>query len=80
MFFEYIVPAVIIVICNVFHGDPNQKSYEIVTACFGWSIVPSMILYLFTQNDIAFQISMFCMIAALSRDYEKMLKAIFRKT
>lgn len=80
MVLEYIVPAVIIVLCNVFHGDPNQRSYEIITACFGWCIVPAMIFYLFIGNEVAFQITMFCMIAAFSRDYEKTLKRIFGKS
>lgn len=91
-FIEYIIPSIIIVISNVFGGDYRSRKYEIVTAIFGWLGAISLTLYfilLLIRSFLApnfkydiehyiVHITWFTLLAAFSRDWEKLLKQIFR--
>jgi len=79
LWFTTVVPAAIIVLSNVFSGDPEGRRYELITMCFGLSVIPSAIWWIVTGSLIAQQVCTLCLIAALSRDYEKILKRLFGK-
>lgn len=89
---EYLIPAVIILLSNLFSDHPGGLRWEAVTALFGWSAIISLITYIsfslfsFWIPEIAekakpycLEILIFTLIAALSRDYERMLKPIFKR-
>lgn len=84
---EYVVPGLIILIGNLLSGPHGTITYEIVTACYGWAAVFSLSLWMlvsvFFSQDAAntYLIPVFglCLIQALSRDYEKMLRPIVDK-
>ena len=78
------IPAAIIMFANVFGGEHNTYRYEKMTALFGWvagiSILLSFMLPLLGDNlrGYLLQIGMFSMITAVSRDYEKLFKYVFK--
>lgn len=74
-----LIAAVIIIASNVFGGNHGSINYERVTAIFGWAIVPAVVLYAITGHPLASKVAGFTIIAAFSRDYEKVLRTIFRK-
>lgn len=79
-----IVPAVVILIANLMSGKHSSLRWEFVTAIFGWGILISLAAYilvaaLFPGSPAAsylIQISGFCLITALSRDYERILRPL----
>lgn len=75
----HVIPAVIIVLTNVFGGDHGTRRYEITTACFGWTAAVSLTLALFTGHRFAIDLALFSLIAALSRDYERILRRLFKR-
>lgn len=72
-----VIPAAIIVLSNVFSGHHESRRYELITMCFGLMVLPAALWWMTTASPLAQQISFLCLIAALSRDYEKLLKRLF---
>lgn len=78
-----IIPAIVVLAANLLSGKHETLRWEVVTAIFGWTVVVSFVLalvvYSFTPSGAAylFQISTFCLLTALSRDYEKILRPLF---
>ena len=84
-FSAQIVPAVVVLAANLLSGPHSSLRWEYVTALFGWSagisITAVPVVLLFWPNSPAvsylLQIAGFCLITALSRDYEKILRPLF---
>ena len=82
---NYIVPASVIVIANLFSGDRNSKSWEAVSTVFGVTVFLSTIFYLvgsslYPENALVAllpDVAVFCLVSVLARDYEKILASIF---
>ncbi len=80
-----LVPAVIILVANLLSGKHSSLRWEYVTAIFGWCSVLSLLAYLFVIflvpesviEQYLIQISLFCLITALARDYERILRPLF---
>ena len=78
------IPALIIIVSNVFGGEHDSERYSIVTAFFGWLAGICILLGLligFFSSDFSsyfYQVGMFSMITAISRDYERILKPFFK--
>jgi len=74
-----IVPTIIILFANLISGQHSSFRWETVTAIFGWGTVIGFIsvilLSIFGQNsgtqEYAIQVTGFCLLTALARDYEK---------
>ena len=85
-FLEQIVPAVIILFANLMSGPHTSLRWETVTAIFGWAAAASLIALLATSfflghtaaTSYLLQITGFSLLTALSRDYEKVLRPLFR--
>ncbi len=85
-----LIPSIVILIANIFSDKHGSYRYECVTAIFGWTVVLSFALYIFVTLILLFHsfswiqnckqplltIFYFCIITALSRDYEKILKLL----
>ena len=79
-----VVPVVIILIANLLNGHHSSLRWETVTAVFGWgvgiSLLVWLIAYIFLPASSATpytgQVAAFCLVTALSRDYEKLLKPL----
>ncbi len=80
-----VVPAVVILVANLLSGEHSSLRWENVTAIFGWATAISLIAYALVgtilPNSLAasylIQIPGFCLITALSRDYERILRPLF---
>lgn len=80
-----VVPVVIILIANLLSGHHPSLRWETVTAVFGWDAAVSLLAWLVAYTCFPSsaatpylgQVSGFCLIIALSRDYEKILKPLF---
>ena len=80
-----IVPAIIILIANLMSGKHSSLRWEYVTAIFGWGAVITLPIFLvtvffFQKSPITAylgQLAGFCLLTALSRDYEKILRQFF---
>jgi hypothetical protein len=81
-----IVPAVVILAANLLSGKHGSLRYEAVTAGFGWTAGVSLIAFLPTAllahgspaAHYLFQVFVFSLLTALSRDYERILRPLFR--
>lgn len=81
-----IVPAAVVLVANLLSGKQGTLRWEIVTTIFGWTACVSLVLALVVYNVTSFvvfgnyllQISGFCLLTALSRDYERILRPLFR--
>ena len=81
---EYLIPAVIVFIGNVFSGSPGSRQWQVVSALFGWGAVAGMSIWLvclftgseFWARQICFPIWVFCVLQLLSRDYLGIVKPI----
>lgn len=84
-FSTQIVPAVIILVANLLSGKHGSLRWETVTAFFGWSAAISFVSFLAVRilardsaaNGYLLQILGFCLLTALSRDYERILRPFF---
>ena len=84
-FSTQIVPAVIILVANLSSGKHGSLRWETVTAIFGWSAAISFIAFLVATilgygswaKDYLLQVLGFCLLTALSRDYERILRPFF---
>lgn len=80
-----IVPAIIILVTNLMSGKHSTLQWEVVTAVFGWSFLICtigyiLVVYINPESIVVtylLQIAGFCLITALSRDYEKILRPLF---
>lgn len=80
-----IVPAVILLAANLMSGKHGSQRWEIVTGLFGWTAVFSVPSWLLLDifpgtrpyGPYALQVLAFCLITAMSRDYEKVLRPLF---
>ncbi len=80
-----IVPAVIILVANLLSGKHGSLRWETVTAIFGWSagfsLIALLLVTIFAHDsaakDYLSQIFGFCLLTALSRDYERILRPLF---
>ena len=84
-FSTQIVPAIILLIANVLSGKNVSLRWETVSAIFGLSAIVSLIalimVTIFVYDSSAkyylLQIFGFCLLTALSRDYERILYRFF---
>jgi uncharacterized membrane protein YuzA (DUF378 family) len=80
-----IIPAVIVVVANLFSGKHGSFRWETVTAIFGWTAIISLIAFFVVSifqvgsflKDYLLQIFGFCLLTTLSRDYERILHPLF---
>lgn len=80
-----IVPAVVILVANLLSGKYGSFRWKTITAIFGWSaaiaFVAFLVVRLFVHDNAAsgylLQIFSFCLLTALSRDYERLLRPLF---
>jgi hypothetical protein len=82
---DQIVPALVLLASNLMSGRHGSPRYEGWTAVFGW-ITAATFLAAVVVTAVApqslikaylYQISGFCLLTALSRDYEKILRPLF---
>ena len=81
---ELIIPALIVLVGNVFSGSPGSRRWEVVSELFGWIGAAAVLLTIgcfavgweFLGRHILFPIGAFCLLYVVSRDYEKILKPI----
>ena len=83
-----IVPAIIILIGNLFSGHPGSRQWEVITALFCYATVISMMLLMIFSLSSIFAASVvgvrevlistccFCMLQVLTRDYERIFKPL----
>jgi len=84
-FSTQVVPVVIVLIANLLSGKHGSLRWETVTAIFGWATAVSLIFFLVLSmvspehaaKDYFLQISGFCLLTALARDYERILHPLF---
>jgi hypothetical protein len=85
-FSSQVVPAVIVLAANLMSGKHHSMRWELVTAIFGWGAAIGVLLLVFLtianlgSPAVAYswQLFVFCLLTALSRDYEKVLRPFFR--
>ncbi len=84
-FSSQIIPAIVLLVANLMSGHHSSIRWEVVTAIFGWTALIGLLMFLaaFTfwpdssAKDYLFQIAAFCLLTALARDYERLLKPLF---
>ena len=82
---EQIIPALVILVANLFGGNHSSTRWELVTAIFGWlSIIGLLgwIIVSFFVNDkelsnYFIQLAGFFLITAIARDYEKRKRVMY---
>ena len=87
-FSTQIVPAVVVLLANLLSGKHTSVRWETVTAIFGWgtglSIAGLLLLSVIAPNNpitsYLAQLAAFCLLTALSRDCEKLLRPFFPGT
>ena len=80
-----VVPAVVILVANLLSGRHASLRWETVTAVFGWAAAVSMVallVFAIFERESAItayllQVTAFCLLTALSRAYEKLLRPLF---
>ena len=80
-----VVPAVIILAANLMSGRHGSLRWETITAIFGWGAGITLVVFLLMEivipkSPITFyfgQTAGFCLLTALTRDYEKILRPLF---
>lgn len=86
-FASQIVPAVAVLAANLLSGRHGSLRWEVVSALFGWAAAITLATWLVIHvfwwhpsviKDYLLQIFSFCLLTALSRDYEKILRPLFR--
>ena len=87
---ELVIPAIVILVGNLFSGGYGSRRWKYVTALFGWvGGVAGALGLLFTVLEafgveprigrFFFYVSAFCVLQALSRDYERWLKPLVER-
>lgn len=82
---DQVIPAVVLCAANVLSGRHGSLRWETVTAVFGWigafGLAVGIILKLAApQSSVTsyvWQVGAFCLLTAISRDYEKILRPLF---
>ena len=85
-FASQLVPAIVVLAANLLSGLHSSLRWEVVTAIFGWGAALSLVVFLalsvFWPNaavkDYALHALVFCLLTALLRDYERILRPLFR--
>jgi hypothetical protein len=85
-FASQLVPAIVLLAANLMSGRHGSLRWERVTAIFGWMTGAELIVFLtvsaFASNSALkgylFQVAAFSLLTAMSRDYEKLLRPLFR--
>lgn len=80
-----IVPALVVLAANLLSGHHSSLRWEYVTAMFGWSAAISFVALVVVatvlpgNSAVAYlaQLCGFCLLTALARDYERILKPLF---
>jgi hypothetical protein len=80
-----IVPAIVLLVANLMSGPHTSLRWEKVTAVFGWGTLFSVLALVGVSIvnpdsaaiDYLLQAAGFCLLTALSRDYERILKLLF---
>ena len=49
---DQIIPAIIVLVGNIFGGPHGSRRWEIVTAAFGWTAVVAVLLWFFLEVAI----------------------------
>lgn len=80
---EYVGPAIVVLVGNLLSGPPGSRSYEVVTAMFGYASVGILVLWGLGAlvgvegfREYAVPTASFCLLQALSRDYERLLRPL----
>jgi hypothetical protein len=84
--YDNLIPAIVILIANIFSVDHESISYKRVTKIFLSAFFISILLiffFYFTNkigrwDAVLLKIAGFCLITALARDYERVIKKIIR--
>ena len=84
-FLSQLVPAIVVLAASLLSGPHSSLRWAYVTAVFGWVAAVSLAVFLvvhiaFPGSSVAlylFQLFSFCMLTALSRDYERILRPLF---
>jgi hypothetical protein len=84
-FLSQIVPAIVVLVANLLSGPHSSLRWEYVTAIFGWGAGISLLALLVvtfvfpgsTATAYLGQLFGFCLLTALSRDYERILRPLF---
>ena len=83
-----VVAAITILVSNLFSGHPGSRRWEVITALFGYTAGISVVLVMIFPLESIFPTSVggvrevlistgfFCMLQALTRDYERILKPL----
>mgnify|MGYP003673592052 CR=1 FL=1 len=72
-FSSQIIPAIVLLVANLMSGHHSSIRWEVVTAIFGWTALIGLLMFL-----AAFTFwPAFCLLTALARDYERLLKPLF---
>lgn len=85
-FASQIVPAIVVLLANLMSGPRTSLRWEVVTAIFGWGAAASLVVVLVVSvawpesaaKDYAVQSLAFCLLTALSRDYERIFAPLFK--
>lgn len=80
-----IVPTIVLLLANLMSGPHASMRWETVTASFGWGFLVSLLAVvgvLMVNPDSSaieylLQAGGFCLLTALSRDYERILRPLF---
>jgi hypothetical protein len=83
---DQIVPAAMLLLANLMSGRHGSRRYEVITAVFGWAALGSMlvwlgVLWISPHSRAHFYLAQvwgFSLLTAVSRDYEKILRPLFR--
>lgn len=82
---NYLIPMIVIIISNVWGGEHGTPQHKKMTNYFGiigaitliiWFI---LLIFSFTAIKILMTISIFCLVTAISRDYQSLLKWVHIK-
>ena len=81
-----VIPAIVVLAANLLSGPHSSLRWEYVTAVFGWGACISLVGFLIVHvafpsssaGTYLFQLFSFCLLTALSRDYERILRPLFK--
>jgi hypothetical protein len=82
---DQIIPAAVLLFANLMSGRHGSRRYEMVTAVFGWMAGTSLLAWLIAlwtaSPQVQFYLAQvwgFSLLTAVARDYEKILRPLFR--
>ena len=82
-----IIPVIVLLAANLMSGKHGSFPWETVTAVFVWTAVVSLLAFMASlyialdgaARDYLFQAAAFCLLTALARDYERILRPFSRR-